>query len=203
RIDHIGERMELPEKAVEQLARQMMLIADRLDGLDGAPDAEPLLRQLEDGFSALAALVEQQRGAALDQEKALFRDLEKRIDAIAEKIGDRGSAEEAYPDLLAAIDVRFAELAARLDAKTQRSDHEPFRMLEERLEDISRRLEGSALPGLDSELVRTLEAQVANLSAHLAEPGARLPELDDLGPRLAEIERSIVDNRDAIFDAAR
>ncbi len=73
-----------------------------------------------------------------------------------------------------------------------------IRKLESRLEDISARLDASAsqFAGIDPDLIRSLETQVSGLSAHLSRPGAALPEFEDIGPRLDEIERSIAGSRD-------
>src|SRR5690606_1091472 len=77
--------------------------------------------------------------------------------------------------------------------------------LETRLTEISNRLDSSAaqLAGLDPDLIRSLEAQVTGLSAHLARPEAPLPDFDDIVPRLGQIEQSIATARDSILDVAR
>jgi localization factor PodJL len=80
-----------------------------------------------------------------------------------------------------------------------------IRGLESRLEDISSRLESSAqqVAGIDPALIRSLEAQVAGLSAHLSKPGTPLPEFEDISPRLNEIEKSLAGTRDSILSVAR
>ncbi|RVC71669.1 peptidoglycan-binding protein, partial [Mesorhizobium sp. M4A.F.Ca.ET.022.05.2.1] len=55
----------------------------------------------------------------------------------------------------------------------------------------------------DPALIRSLEAQVAGLSAHLTRPGTPLPEFEDISPRLNEIEKSLAGTRDTILSAAR
>ena len=105
-----------------------------------------------------------------------------------------------------AIDARFSALAQSLDdGKRDGVGDEAIRGLETRLEGISQRLDQSAtqFAGLDSDLVRSLETQVAGLSAHLAKPGAPLPEFVDISPRLKEIEKSIADSRETVMEAAR
>ena len=57
--------------------------------------------------------------------------------------------------------------------------------------------------GIDPALIRSLEAQVAGLSAHLSKPGTPLPEFEDISPRLNEIEKSLAGTRDSILGAAR
>ena len=55
---------------------------------------------------------------------------------------------------------------------------------------------------IDPDLIRSLESQVAGLSPHLAGQWP-LPEFEDIGPRLDEIERSIAGSRESILEAAR
>src|SRR5690606_1063044 len=55
----------------------------------------------------------------------------------------------------------------------------------------------------DPEVIRNLEAQVSSLAAHLARPGAEVPDFEDIAPRLEKIELSISENRAAVLDAAR
>ena len=81
----------------------------------------------------------------------------------------------------------------------------PSRNLESRLEDISARLESSSrqAASVDPDIIRNLESQVSELSRHLAKPGVALPEFEDIGPRLDDIERSLAGNRNSILEAAR
>src|SRR6185312_11859667 len=82
---------------------------------------------------------------------------------------------------------------------------EAARRLEERLNDIAERLgrHGDQADAIDPGLVRSLESQVAGLTAHLSQAGRTLPEFDDIGPRLELIERSLMESREAIVVAAR
>ncbi len=61
----------------------------------------------------------------------------------------------------------------------------------------------SQFAGIDPDLVRGLEAQVAGLSAHASRPSTPLPEFVDISPRLREIEKSIAENRESVMEAAR
>ena len=80
-----------------------------------------------------------------------------------------------------------------------------FRDLGGRLDEISERLDGSekGLGAMDQGLIRSLEAQMADLSAHLARRGLTLPDMEDIGPRLSQIELVLGKTRETIVEAAR
>jgi localization factor PodJL len=107
--------------------------------------------------------------------------------------------------IMDAIDARFAALATRLETHGKDESDGAIRALEARLEEISARIDNSAnqFSGIDSSLIKSLESQVAGLSAHLSQPGAPLPEFEDISPRLSDIEKSIAESRDSILEAAR
>src|SRR5690606_14594493 len=105
-----------------------------------------------------------------------------------------------------AIDARFSALAERIEARqSEAPDHAAMRSLEDRLQDISSRLDSSSaqIAAIDPELIRSLEAQVTGLSAHLSKPGTPLPDFEDIGPRIARIEQAVAGSRDTILEAAR
>jgi localization factor PodJL len=195
RVDDISRRAELPEEAVKALARQVEAITEKLDA-GHAADAERMLQGFESRFAGLSAMLERRQNDASEQGRILLRELERRLEEMAERFGPAG------PALLDAIEARFAALSDRLAAP---ADSETIRSLEARLDDISARLEHSAgqAAGVDPELIRNLEAQVSGLSEHLARPGAPLPHFEDLGPRLAHMEKSIAQSRESIMSAAR
>ncbi|PWK64128.1 SEL1-like repeat protein [Aminobacter sp. AP02] len=207
RVDDIAARSEIPEQAVERLGRQISLIADKISRTPAAPDAGLMFQGIEQRFDALAEVFERRQGDAFEHGNTLFRDLERRL----EDLGDRLDRQAAQPSadqsgIMEAIDARFTAFAQRLE--TNRPDPATelaMRGLEARLEDISGRLEMSAaqVSSIDPGLIRGLEAQVSELSNHLARPGSPLPELEDIGPRLDEIERSIAGNHHALVEAAR
>ena len=132
---------------------------------------------------------------ALEQGNMLFRELERRLNEVAERIDQRQAGASLDGNaIMKAIDQRFSDLAASLSSgRTEGAADEAIRGLETKLEGISQRLDQSAsqFAGIDPDLVRSLEAQVAGLSAHLTKPGAPLPEFVDISPRLKEIEKSI------------
>ena len=207
RVDDIAARSEVPEQAVERLGRQISLIADKIERTPAAPDAGLIFQGIEQRFDALADVFERRQCDAFEHGNVLFRDLERRLEDLGDRL-DRQAAQPAADQsgIMEAIDARFTAFAQRLEVNRPDPATElAMRGLEARLEDISGRLEMSAaqVSSIDPGLIRSLEAQVSELSGHLARPGAPLPELEDIRPRLDEIERSISGNHHALVEAAR
>ncbi|MBB6468957.1 localization factor PodJL [Aminobacter lissarensis] len=207
RVDDIAMRSDIPEQAVERLTRQISLIADKIERTPQAPDAGLIFQGIEQRFDALADVFERRQGDAFEHGNVLFRDLERRLEDLGDRL-DRQAAQPAdQSGIMDAIDARFTAFAQRLETNRQPDPATELAMrgLEARLEDISGRLEMSAaqVSSIDPELIRGLEAQVSELTNHLARPGSPLPELEDIRPRLDEIERSISGNHHALVEAAR
>ena len=187
RVDDLAAHADLPEQAMERLGRQIALIADKIDRAPAVPDPDYIFQGLEQRFEALSGLMERRQGDALEQGNMLFRDLERRLDEVAERLDQRipdAAADSA--GLMDAIDARFTALAQRLETRApDPAGAAAIRGLESRLEDISARLDVSSaqVASIDPELIRSLEAQVTGLSAHLTRPGTPLPEFEDIGPR--------------------
>lgn len=207
RVDDIAQRSDIPEQAVERLTRQISLIADKIERTPAAPDAGLIFQGIEQRFDALADVFERRQGDAFEHGNVLFRDLERRLEHLGDRL-DRQASQPAADQsgIMEAIDARFTAFAQRLE--TNRPDPATelaMRGLEARLEDISGRLEMSAaqVSSIDPDLIRGLEAQVSELTNHLARPGSPLPEFEDIRPRLEEIERSIAGNHHALVEAAR
>ncbi|MBT1155835.1 SEL1-like repeat protein [Aminobacter anthyllidis] len=207
RVDDIAQRSDIPEQAVERLTRQISLIADKIERTPQAPDAGLIFQGIEQRFDALADVFERRQGDAFEHGNVLFRDLERRLEDLGERL-DRQSVQPAadHSGIMEAIDARFTAFAQRLETnRPDPSTELAMRGLEARLEDISGRLEMSAaqVSSIDPELIRGLEAQVSELTNHLARPGSPLPEFEDIRPRLEEVERSIAGNHHALVEAAR
>ena len=207
RVDEMAGRAALPDEAIDKLARQIAFIAEKIDEAQRPPEPAEALSGLEQRLETLSSAIERRQGEALDQGNLMLRELERRLDEVAEKIDRRQPGEGLDGEGIASlIDARFSALAQTLGSRAAESESTAaISGIETRLEDISARLDASAekLAGIDPDLIRNLEAQVTALSAHLAKPGAPLPEFEDIGPRLAEIERSIADNRESVLEAAR
>ncbi|MER9933543.1 peptidoglycan-binding protein [Mesorhizobium sp. M0088] len=205
RVDELAGRANLPEQAMERLAKQIALIADKIDQAPAMPDADYIFHGLEQRFDVLSSMMERRQGDAIEQGNMLFRDLERRLDEVADRLDQRMPQIDSA-GIMDAIDARFTALAKRMETRVPDPAGEAaIRGLESRLEDISSRLDASAaqVAGIDPALIRSLEAQVAGLSAHLSRPSTPLPEFEDISPRLNEIEKSLAGTRDSILGAAR
>ncbi|KQZ15566.1 peptidoglycan-binding protein [Mesorhizobium sp. Root554] len=207
RVDDLATRAQLPEQAIDRLGRQIASIVDKIDQGAALPEADQLLQGLEQRFDMLSSMFERRQGDAIEHGNMLFRDLERRLDEVADRL-DRHTPEASFDSagIMEAIDARFTALAQRLETRSTDSASEAaIRGLESRLADISTRLDSSAaqFAGIDPELIRSLEAQVSGLSAHLSKPGTPLPEFEDISPRIEKIEQSIAGSRDSILEAAR
>lgn len=199
RVDEMARRVAIPDAALEQLARQVALIADKVDAGFAPQEAERVVRGLEGRFSSLSDMLQTQNEAT-KRGQTIFRELESRLEELAARFDQPQGA--AFMD---AIDARFEELSRRFDQSVAPQDRAAISGLEARLEDISARLEKSSrdVAGIDPGLIRSLESQVASLSDHLRAPRTSLPEFEDIGPRLEQIEQSIAGSRDAILESAR
>ena len=206
RVDELAVRADLPEQAVERLARQVATIGEKLDRAPAAMVSDQFLQGIEQRFDMLSEMLDRRQGDAIEHSQALFRDLERRLDEVADRLDQRTSAGSLdNTGIMQAIDERFTDFARKLESRGGTASDDAIRGLEARLENISGRLDTSAsqVAGIDPELIRNLEAQVAGLSAHLAKPTSPMPEFEDIAPRLVDIEKSIAGSRETILAAAR
>ncbi|MDW6025298.1 peptidoglycan-binding protein [Mesorhizobium sp. BAC0120] len=204
RVDEIAAAGRMPEESIERLARQVSIISDKLDRAPAAPDADRIFRGIEQRFDMLSELLDRKQDDAIEHSQTVFRDLERRLEVLSGRLDDRDASPTFDSSgIMHAIDARFEELARRLD--TRGSSDRAISGLEARLEDISARLESSAAPvaAVDPGIIHNLEAQVAELSRHLAGPSMAFSEFDDIAPRLDEIEKSLTSTRESIVEAAR
>lgn len=229
RVEELATQAELPAQAIERLGERFETIAARLETASPLQGADTLLRDLERRlddiaerqeryaaapalddtrildtidarFSELALQIE--RRPSEDWNEDLIRNLESRMQELMQRL-DRPAVDFAYQDthLLDTIETRFAELAQRIES------HEPeqdalLRSFEARLGAISEQLESTIrdVAAIDPALIRSLEAQVALLAGQLSHPQ---PALDDIGPRLDQIENAIAESRISLLEAAR
>ncbi|MBC8718725.1 SEL1-like repeat protein [Ochrobactrum sp. Marseille-Q0166] len=181
RLDALGEASELPKKAVEQLVSQVNLLAHQIGRVMekvGKPDYRDLER--------------------------LLNAIEKRLDVSERqvKISSRTFQEQ--------IDNKFKDLTKRLDAQytSHYADGGMLRTIEGRLDEISQQISINMLKTpqveeiafAESEAIRGLERQIANIARQLAKPSL---ELADIKPRLDVIEQAVSVSRESILEAAR
>ena len=192
RVDDIAQRVEIPQSVMERLSSQMALISAKLETRPEAPDSDALMRGIDQRFDRLSEALAQRQGDALEQGQGLVRELERRLGQVADRLEHHeGTAVDA--GLVEAMEKRLAALQSRLEETSGlQLDPASLRSLEGRLDDISHRLETqvAGAPGLDPEIARNLEEQVAVLSQQLAKPGKATADFDEIGPRL-ELDRAI------------
>ncbi|TIO90698.1 MAG: peptidoglycan-binding protein, partial [Mesorhizobium sp.] len=138
---------------------------DKIDRAPAMPDADHIFQGLEQRFDALSTLLERRQGDAIEQSNLLFRELERRLDEVADRLDQRMRQDDGA-GIMEAIDARFTALAKRIETRAPDPANEmAIRGLESRLEDISSRLESSAaqVAGIDPALIRSLESQVTAL----------------------------------------
>jgi len=181
RIDTLSQGSHLPENAIEQLAQQINLLAHQF-------------------------------GKVMENlSQSDYQSVDARLEAIGQKLAAAEKwAHEPNPAVLEKIDNRFRELTKRLDAQyaSHYAEGGVLHTLEGRLDDISQQISLSLLQTpqseetalAESEAIRGLENQIANLARQLAKPSTEFAELK---PRLDTIERSISNNRETVLDAAR
>ena len=114
RVDEIAARGKLPEKAIERLAKQIAVIADKIDRAPAMPDADHIFSGIEQRFDVLSGMIDRRQGDAIEHGQAVSRP----------RAAARGSERTAGPaqaahavdsaGIMDAIDARFEELADRL-----------------------------------------------------------------------------------------
>lgn len=204
RIEDVARRASLPERAIEDLAGHVADIAAKLEsGVSGHRDGA-IIDSLERRFSELANLLEERQLHAAAEGKALFSELDRRLEDLTARFATQPAGAGSDPELLRALDEKFADLSERIDSRPVQSPGLTAD-LERRLAEISSRLDSSSgkVSDIDPKLIRSLESQVADLTAHLSRPAHATEGLDSLAPRLDDIEKSLADQRDAIISAAR
>ena len=121
RVDDIAARHAMPDEAIERLAHQIAVIADKIDRAPPIADASEIFSGIEQRFDVLSGLIERRQGDALEQGNMLFRELERRLDEVADRI-DRRQTDAALDStsIMGAIDARFSALAQRLETRQAR-----------------------------------------------------------------------------------
>ena len=201
------DAIEQGQAMFRDLEQRLETLAVRLDQAPAAPAADHIFQGIEQRFDMLSEQLDRKHGDAIENEHSVLRELEQRLQHLAERLDER-NAEPALDgnEIMNIIDSRFEQLARRLEAHgASTASDSAINQLEARLEDISARLEqsGAQVAAVDPGIIRSLEAQVAELSHQLSRPAATMREFDDIGPRLDDIEKSLTDTREAIIQAAR
>ncbi|MBN9268987.1 MAG: peptidoglycan-binding protein, partial [Mesorhizobium sp.] len=116
RVDELAGRANLPEQAMERLAHQIAQIADKIDHAPAMPDPDYIFQGLEQRFEVLSNMLERRQGDAIEQGNMLFRDLERRLDEVTERL-DQRIRQDDNAGIMEAIDARFTALAKRIETR--------------------------------------------------------------------------------------
>lgn len=211
-IDGLSER-----DPAADIAAMVEALAARIDQLAGAENVD----RLGDHIEQLSTLLADNAGNTdLAEITGHLADISTRIDAL-----EQGALSAALVERLDALGAKIDELAGsaapsgideqafgRLEALVQRAETTiapsgiaGIEVLEERLADIARRLDETqnGAPGSEQAL-RSLEAQIANLSDLMSHGGAAPGEgYAILEPRLVAIEEHLATNDEYVIEAAR
>ncbi|WP_181408183.1 peptidoglycan-binding protein [Pararhizobium mangrovi] len=199
-------------EAIERLADRLSGLSEKLDGVA----SEGSVRALGDRVESLSGLI----GDAGDPENAtglaarlaeistriegldhgtLDEALAGRLDDLAERIDALGTANQAGQDgLVSRIEAVMERAQSRGEASVGAPD---LSGLEQRLDDIARRLDESQSAPHDAGAMDRLEEQLVGLSQMMAK-GPSMGETH-LEPRISAIEEHLETNDDYIVEAAR
>ena len=203
RVEEIALQAALPEKAIERLGRQIGIIYDRLENESSGPERDHILDSLERRFAEIAALFEERHDRATLHAHALMRDMDRRLEQLAERFERKGAGLE--PALLQALDEKFADLSDRIDtARRDRADPLLLDAFESRLDSIADRLEESSRRADDRDpiLLQALDEKFADLSDRIdsrsGETGVRAlraleERLETIAARMEDTSRHAAD----------
>lgn len=205
-VENLTDGVGAAPGAVDNLAAQIAALSEKLEANEAGPSSDLAMQDLERRYERVVAMLEHQHEANEQKGQALLRDLEARLDSIESSGSGDGPNGPEHDAILRTIDARFNQLAQHFDDRiTREPDDSLVHNLETRLTEISARLD-STVPtnsGVDADLIRSLENQIAGLTQQLERPDLVMPEHEDIGPRLKQLEHSLADSRGHIMEAAR
>lgn len=204
RVEDIALQAALPEKAIERLGRQIGIIYDRLENEPSDVERDRILDSLERRFAEIAALFEERHERATAQGHALMRDMDRRLEEMADRLDHRGAG-GLEPALLQALDEKFADLSDRIDGA--RGDGADPRLLDafaQRLDSIASRLDESIRRAGDPDpiLLQALDEKFADLSDRIdgrgGDTGGRAlraleQRLETIAARMEDTSRQVAD----------
>ena len=135
------------------------------------PDADYIFQGIEQRFDVLSDMIERRQGDAIEQGNGMFRDLEQPAGARSPTGSTsapptRSTTAASWTRSTRASPPSPSAWSAAIPTDANEA---AIRGLESRLEDISQRLDASAaqFAGIDPELIRSLEGQVAGAVASI------------------------------------
>ncbi|MBX4973087.1 peptidoglycan-binding protein [Rhizobium lentis] len=180
----------------DELAMRLEALTTRVEELTKAEATSRLDERLEH----LSYLLERTQKAAPQLDLAgPLSDISRKIDAL-----ENGAVNDVLAQRLDYLARRIDEMAYQSPAPVASIDDDAFQRLEGRLSDIAARLEETtAAPPTDPRALKSLEDQIANLSALMSQPreSAQIPA--DLDRRMGAIEDYMATSDEYIIEAAR
>lgn len=199
-IDQIGVNTNRPDTAY-LLGDRLEALAERIEDIASERSAN----RLEERLDALSAMLETRQpvGQGPDLSNALF-DISRKIDAL-----DHGVVNDTLAERLDRLARRIEEIGFQPQQPFAAFDDSAFRRLENQIGGIAARLDETAsAPVSDNRALANLEAQIANLSHLISQPGysggsaaaGLSPEFEH---RMSAIEDYIATSDEYIIEAAR
>ena len=169
-----GDAMEHGQAVFRDLERRLEELAGRLDEHSARPaiDSAGIMNVIDARLEELAGRLDERTAQPAVDSAGIMNVIDARLEELAGRIDERGSAAAANSaGIMNPIDARFEELAHRLESRTQAPDL-TIAHLEERLEDISSRLErSSAQPRRSRHHPQSRNAGLRTVAAS-SQPGA-------------------------------
>ncbi|WP_133122937.1 peptidoglycan-binding protein [Zhengella mangrovi] len=165
-------------------------------------------QDIEARFHDLTARLDESTRRQSKSEKALLNTLDERLRGFQKELETR-QAPQIDTQAIAGIETRLAAISSHLDEASRaiapEIDASMMETLESRLEEIAGRLYETSRSAreADRSLIENLENQVSDMARFMSNPGPALPELENLAPRLEEIERALAANHDTILQTAQ
>ncbi|APH73461.1 peptidoglycan-binding protein [Aquibium oceanicum] len=188
------------EQRIDGLAERLENRREPELGIDVA-----LLQALDEKFADLSERIDSRHREGVDPR--LLEEFDRRLESMADRLDSTfRNAADLDPSLLQALDRKFADLSEQIESgRGTEPDAKSIVTLERRLQEIAEKLDNSTshTADADPQLIANLERQIAGLAEHLSKPSRQTEQQAELAPRLDNIERSLVDQRDAIVAAAQ
>ncbi|ABC89373.1 putative hemagglutinin protein [Rhizobium etli CFN 42] len=180
----------------DELAMRLEALTERVEELTKAEATSRLDERLEH----LSYLLERtQKAAAQPDLTGPLSDISRKIDAL-----ETGAVNDVLAQRLDYLARRIDEMGHQQPAPAAAIDDGAFQRLEGRLSDIAARLEETtAAPPTDPRALKSLEDQIANLSALMSEPRESAAIPADLDRRMGAIEDYMATSDEYIIEAAR
>ncbi|WP_040325167.1 peptidoglycan-binding protein [Aurantimonas manganoxydans] len=212
-IAPLEQRVHALAVGIEAIAKQQQ---DEFE-LDHFAQLEERLDEISRAIVAAASRAPAIDMSPVERIEARLQSLTARVDHLAEegdtqvlsgRIGELSDRIESLADGTAAADLaeRIERFSTRLEHLLNASEDSSLEAvaIENRLQTLAEQIETTSASRVNDDMVRSLGAQIARLSDQIGEGGMSGAMVDpELDERLADIERRLDENRDAIVVSAR